>query len=101
MPFQKGQSGNPKGKPRGAQGKATLRREAEIAAAGLTPLQFMLTVLRNDEATSEDRKWAAQNAAPYVHPKLATVQHQGDKDNPLNVITTIERVIVRPENTDR
>lgn len=33
--------------------------------------------------------------------KVLPLQLAGDKDNPLNVITTIERVIVRPENTDR
>ncbi len=27
--------------------------------------------------------WAAEKAAPYVHPKLAAVQHSGDDGGPL------------------
>lgn len=74
MPFQPGQSGNPAGKPKGAQAKATIARESAIKASGLTPLDYMLSRLRDETATDEDRKWAAQNAAPYVHPKLAQIQ---------------------------
>lgn len=73
MRFQKGQSGNPAGKPKGAKRKATVEREAKIAAEGLTPLEYMLTMLRDLSATSEDRKWAAGAAAPYVHPRLSQV----------------------------
>lgn len=37
----------------------------------------MLNVLRNSEDES-DRKWAAQNAAPYVHPKLSSIEAKVD-----------------------
>lgn len=30
-------------------------------------------MLRNENATVEDRKWAAAQAAPYVHPRLAQI----------------------------
>lgn len=80
MPFQKGQSGNPAGKPKGANSKVTRKKEVEIAASGLTPLEFMLTMLRDPAAAHEDRKWAAQNAAPYSHAKLAAVTLDGNVD---------------------
>ena len=51
---------------------ATAKREAEIAASGLTPLDYMLSVLRDDNADPKDRRWAAAAAAPYVHSRLAT-----------------------------
>ena len=38
----------------------------------------------------------AKDAAPFCHPKLATVTHQGDQDNPLKVIHGIDRVIPDP-----
>jgi Family of unknown function (DUF5681) len=80
MPYQKGQSGNPAGKPKGANSKVTRQKEAQIAASGLTPLEFMLNMLRDPEAAHEDRKWAAQNAAPYAHAKLAAVTLDGNLD---------------------
>ena len=60
------------GRPKGAKNKRTQAVEAAVAASGITPLEFMLNVLRDDTAAPEDRKWAAQSAAPYVHAKLAS-----------------------------
>ena len=77
MGFQPGQSGNPNGRPKGSRNKASAKREAEIEASGLTPLGFMLDILRDKEASMEDRKWAAQHAAVYVHPRLAQQQFKG------------------------
>lgn len=76
MPFQKGEAKRG-GRKKGTPNKATLKREAEIAESGLTPLDYMLTMLRDVNAKMEDRMWAAEKAAPYVHPKLASVNHTG------------------------
>lgn len=38
----------------------------------------MLQVLRDPEASAADKKWAAEKAAPYMHPRLAAVEHSGD-----------------------
>lgn len=53
--------------------KASRSREAWHAKQGLMPIDFMLGVLRDGNMTFKDRMWAAQTAAPYVHPKLAQV----------------------------
>lgn len=66
-----------RGRPKGVPNKATLKREKEIAAQGLTPLDYMLSVLRDEDQDQEARMDAAKSAAPYVHPKLATVAHTG------------------------
>lgn len=46
----------------------------------------------------ESRKWMLAKMLPKVYGDKVT--HQGDADNPLQVITKIERVIVRPANTN-
>ena len=64
-------------------GSATTRtRETadKAASEGLTPLDYMLHVLRDEGQPKEDRMWAAEKAAPYVHAKLASVEHKGSLD---------------------
>jgi hypothetical protein len=58
--------------------KASVVREAEIKAAGMTPLDFMLGVMRDEEKTVEMRLEAAAKAAPYVHPRLASLAVTGE-----------------------
>jgi len=64
------------GRPPGAKNKATIERETDIAASGETPLDYMLSVMRNPKANKLRRDWAAKAAAPYVHPHLSSVQQQ-------------------------
>lgn len=65
------------GRKAGTPNKASAERQAEVAASGLTPLDYMLTLLRDETASKDDRMWAAEKAAPFVHPKLAAVEHSG------------------------
>jgi hypothetical protein len=46
-------------------------------AAKQSPLDYMLQVLRDPEASPAERKWAAEKAAPYLHPRLQSVEHGG------------------------
>jgi hypothetical protein len=71
-------TGNPRGRPKGSANKATAAKAAEIAASGLTPLDFMLSILRDKGSELAARFEAAKAAAPYVHPRLAAVEHSGD-----------------------
>lgn len=68
------------GRKAGTPNSTSAAREAEIKASGLTPLDYMLTMLRDEDAETKDRMWAAEKAAPYVHPKLANVEHSGGID---------------------
>ncbi len=77
MGYKPGTSGNPNGRPKGSRNKTTIARDKAIADGGLTPLSFMLEVLRNPDSTQEDKRWAAVAAAPFMHPRLAHRQYSG------------------------
>ena len=65
------------GRQKGSRNKATARREREIAKSGITPLDYMLKVMRDAKADGGRRDDMAKAAAPYVHPKLSSMQHKG------------------------
>jgi hypothetical protein len=65
------------GRTKGTPNKATVAKAAEIAASGLTPLDYLIGVMRNEKLPTADRMEAAKAAAPYVHPKLSAVEMGG------------------------
>lgn len=71
------------GKPKGAPNKLDAEARKKALESGLTPLEYMLYILRNEELSLEDRMDAAKAAAPYVHAKLASVEHKGDGGGPM------------------
>jgi hypothetical protein len=60
--------GRKHGPPNRTQDQAKIER---IEAFGLTPLDYMLAVMRNPKAKAAVRLAAA--AAPYLHPQLAPI----------------------------
>jgi len=56
----------------------------------------MLTVMRDPEAAFDVRFEAAKSAAPYIHPRLAAVEHSGDEDKP--IAYQIVSGVPRPES---
>ena len=46
------------------------------AGAVMLPLDFMLALLRDETASLADRKWAAERAAPYCHPRAAAAAQE-------------------------
>jgi hypothetical protein len=81
------------GRKKSTPNKTTAARQAEITASGLTPLDFMLEVMRNEENELATRLDAAVKAAPYVHPKLAAIDHshRGPKPAPLGSTRPLTR----------
>jgi hypothetical protein len=45
----------------------------------------MLSLLRDPKNSTETRFEAAKAAAPYVHPKLAQIQHSGKDGGPIEL----------------
>lgn len=82
--------GNRKGRP----AKATVARQARVAAAaaeGLMPLEFMLLQLRNEELPMSERMHAAATAAPYLHAKLTSIDAKVSGDLRIEVVKFADR----------
>lgn len=62
------------GRKAGVPNKRTAEKTAQIEASGLTPLDYLLSIMRDDLLDREARVDAAKAAAPYVHAKLANVE---------------------------
>lgn len=76
------------GRKKGVPNKVTAALTREIAASGLTPLDWMLGVLRDEEADKERRDKAARDAAPYVHSRLSSTELTGKGGGPVQVNIT-------------
>lgn len=87
------------GRKKGPERKTVVRRTiAERALeTGLTPLDYMLGLLRDGEIDTNVRFEAAKAAAPYVHPRLAAVEHTGKGGGPIrqDMAWTVELVRAR------
>jgi len=83
------------GRPVGAANQRTREIADNAAKDGLTPLEYMLSIMRDDTAEAKDRMWAAEKAAPYVHAKLASVEHKGEDGGPI-VFKTIYETVGKP-----
>ena len=64
------------GRKRGTPNRATAAKAKAIAESGLTPLDYMISIMRNESLEEDKRLDAAKAAAPYVHPRLASVDNR-------------------------
>jgi hypothetical protein len=62
------------GRPKGSVTKRSSEVHAAAIAAGISPLEYMLQVLRDPDADPKMRAWAAEKAAPYLHARPAPMQ---------------------------
>lgn len=84
----KGGSRPGSGRKAGVPNKRTQEVQAAVEASGITPLEYMLSVMRSEAPDTDDpvvlmrhieaRMDAAKAAAPYVHAKLASIEHTGE-----------------------
>lgn len=73
------------GRVAGTPNRASAAQAAAIAESGLTPLDFLLGLMRDESADRAHRLDASKAAAPYVHPKLANIEVSGPDGGALEV----------------
>lgn len=66
------------GRKPGSPNKRTAETQAQVEASGITPLDYLLSIMREPAQEPRERLAAAVAAAPYVHAKLSAVSMTGD-----------------------
>lgn len=61
------------GRPKGSRNK-TPAFQRKIGEGGVTPLEYLLEVVRDVAQDQNERIKAAVAAAPYIHPRLSQVE---------------------------
>ena len=70
------------GRPAGSINKRHAEILAEALAAGDTPAEYMLKVMRDEEADPKRRDWAAEKLAPFLHPRPAPMERRVEIELP-------------------
>ena len=71
------------GRPKGVRSSRTREVIEKAESEGITPLDYMLKVMRDEGADEKRRDGMAIAAAPYLHPKLSAVEHTGKDRGPI------------------
>ena len=84
-------AGRPKGSGISPKKAAQIEAAMIVAAEGMTPLEYMLNVMRtSDDPKRKDAMACA--AAPYIHPRLASTNVTMDDHRTTAELTTAELV---------
>ena len=74
------------GRPLGSKSKKPGKGMIELAAKYyLSPLDYMLAVLNNPMSSPDKKLYAAEKAAPYIHPRLASSTSRIGTDEPIAI----------------
>lgn len=68
------------GRKKGQATKMNEKARQKAADGGLMPLDYLLSIMRDEGQPQDERKDAARAAAPYVHARLQSieVEHSGE-----------------------
>ena len=74
------------GRPLGSKSKKPWKGLIQLAEKyNLSPLDYLLSVLNNPASSPERKMYAAEKAAPYIHPKLANTTSKIGTDEPIQI----------------
>ena len=68
------------GRKKGGSNRITEEAIAKAEASGILPLDFMLSVMRDESEDKARRLDAAKSAAPYLHAKRVALEGKVDSD---------------------
>lgn len=90
------------GRPKGGANRINDEARRRALAGGMSPLEFLLGVMRDEKQPLEKRMDAARSAAPFVHAKLQALQHSGPDGGPIKTqsATVIDAATMTPEQRD-
>jgi hypothetical protein len=77
------------GRPVGSRNKRTQELLDAVTTSGQTPLDYLLSVMRNAENDTSVRIDAAKAALPYVHPRLHGVAVSSNNSKPIPLAAPI------------
>ena len=72
------------GRKPGAATNKTREIANKASEAGITPLEYILSVMRDETTEPRERLSAAVAAAPYMHAKLSSVEVSGKDGGPID-----------------
>jgi hypothetical protein len=70
------------GRPKGSLSRRHVEVLAGATASGLTPVEYMLSIMRDEAADEKRRAWAAEKAAPFIHPRPTPIAQPIEIDLP-------------------
>lgn len=81
------------GRKKGVPNRVTAEQRKAMQDSGLAPLDYLLSVVRDEDQSPLTRLDAAKAAAPYVHAKLSAIEHSGNAHKPvqIEVVTGVPR----------
>jgi hypothetical protein len=80
------------GRPKGSRSKRNEILALAAMAEGVTPLEFLLGVMRDSAVDASMRLDAAKAAAGYVHARLASTELKGPNNEALVPVITFRMV---------
>ena len=94
---------NKGGRPPGAKNKRTLALQRRIQQAGVTPLEYLVSIMVDEDQEQHTRIDAAKAAAPYIHPRLqsTTIQEKPYEGDPSSITNEqLASIIQTPSGSD-
>jgi hypothetical protein len=63
----------------------------DAASAGMTPVDYLLAIMRNEQLDLQTRLDAAKSVAPYTNPRLASIDVKARTEVTVSTLTEEER----------